>query len=886
MTLSEFLIPQYLDPFFVEGCTDLINDPKNGACSLFKHEQLPKWAKNILANHWNDNKGRIAINENGMKVMNARYSRVRNKAGVELKGPNSALETENEEGLVYEDPEVTFYRVAMAAVAIYVDRELGWITSLGSLLETPEGKKSIKLSVVYLKQRAVDFYTAMATLRFLPAGRTLRNAGAGKPVVANCVVLDMCPRTLDNYDKLTEALRLQERGSGVGFPFHMIEPGQLNNSNIGAGGFMLVADYFLACIEEDGRKGANMGMMRDDHPDIRDFIYAKSRSEFALRNFNTSVAITDKLMKLVTTAPDTPWMCTFEDKEYHPRDYVRKENGLNVTEIIDVPMTAGELFHLIVERAWCFGDPGCGFIDTVNKEDPSNLPINASNPCVVGDTLVSTYHMGPMPVSKLIGISFVAIVDGRTAFCKDGFFMTNVSAVVYELKTEDEHVLQATGDHRILLDDRKTFMPLEKLCVGKDRVAISDKKGVCTSLVVSITELKERVPVYDCTVPNLSSFTANEIIVHNCGEQFLPGGDVCNLGSVNLDAITQEGVDDCDDPPSPDYVILYETVIAGVGILDAMIDLSDYHPSFQDASRRDYRRIGLGIMGLGDMLYQCEVSYGSKAGRDMASQCMKFITETAESASESLAHRYSSFPAWETSKWGEKKRPMRNVSSTTIPPTGSTSIVAGVSSGCEPNFCLAYKQSNILDGKTTLVVKNARFFAKIKELGFWTEELEDKIVETGDLSQVTDEEIPSFIKDIFCTAMTLTGMEHLDMLICLQKHTANAVSKTINLPNDSSIKEIGDIYIKAWKEGCKGLTVYRDGSRTVQVLNSGVSPEVPDASTEKSECNTENCKGPIEWKSGTCYVCLSCADEGCVRKRKQPMKEGLDLKRRKIDICV
>jgi len=382
--LLTFLIPVFLNYDFFKGCARLFRDPQS-SLMFIKYEELPLWAKNIAGRHWSENGGRIELASNGLQVMRTRYSRVFTKGGVELKSGNGASEEDKEHGLVYEDPEVTFYRIAMAAVAVYARREFSWTK------DVPLGKKTtdvdgevldrIDLSVTRLRTYAMSFYTAMVSLKFVPAGRTLRNAGAGKPVVANCVVLDLKPRTLDNFTVLNEALRLQERGSGVGFPFHMIEPGEVNSSRIGAMGFLLLADQNLGCIEEEGRKGANMAIMSIDHPDIYDFIYAKSRDEFAIKNFNISVSLTDKFMELATNAPDTPWMCEFEGKQYHPREYVRKDNGFNISKIIDHPMTAGELFQLLIKRAWCFGDPGCVFLDEVNRMDPSNLVIYASNPC-------------------------------------------------------------------------------------------------------------------------------------------------------------------------------------------------------------------------------------------------------------------------------------------------------------------------------------------------------------------------------------------------------------------------------------------------------------------------------------------------------------------------
>jgi ribonucleoside-diphosphate reductase alpha chain len=268
---------------------------------------------------------------------------------------------------------------------------------------------------------------------------------------------------------------------------------------------------------------------------------------------------------------------------------------------------------------------------------------------------------------------------------------------------------------------------------------------------------------------------------------------------------------------------------------------------------------------------------------------MTTITDSSVKRSSELAREYGVFAAWKRSKWYTgyekypQKMPIRNVSTTTIPPTGTTCMIPGVSSGCEPNFCLSFEYKHILDGKTTLQNYNPHLNRALKEYGYWTEAIERKITVDGGFSSLTQEEVPDSFREIFCTAMTITGKDHLAMLIALQECTMNAVSKTINLSNDTTEEDIEKVYMDAYNKGCKGLAVYRDGSRTVQVLNKG-SEEKPNEENDiqnidgtssidhtddrmgDMKCRTRNCPGPVIRHTPTCFVCTSCQDEGCSKR--------------------
>jgi len=359
---------------FFAGCESLFRDYVGGACTVTELDHLPNWALEVVHTRWPEGK-RVQLGQNGLAVLHGRYARCwafvddAKTQKKELSGPSKATEEELDRGLVYEPIECLFYRVAMASVAVLIHRQIAMADTIGIGND------------ILLREQAISFYTSMVRLLFIPAGRTLRNAGSGKPVVANCVVLDMAPRTADNMPILKVAHHLHDRGSGVGFGFHRIEPGQVGKMGGGALGVLAYANEFLDDVETEGRKGANMGVMSVDHPDILDFIKMKVDSEHAIKNFNISVSLSDKFMNQLKKKPHSQWICTFEGREYLPREYVREKDGITIISVDEVELTVQQVFDRIVKCAHSLGEPGCVFLDTVNRLDPSGLMIYACNPC-------------------------------------------------------------------------------------------------------------------------------------------------------------------------------------------------------------------------------------------------------------------------------------------------------------------------------------------------------------------------------------------------------------------------------------------------------------------------------------------------------------------------
>ncbi len=297
-----------------------------------------------------------------------------------------------------------------------------------------------------------------------------------------------------------------------------------------------------------------------------------------------------------------------------------------------------------------------------------------------------------------------------------------------------------------------------------------------------------------------------------CGEQPLLPGEACNLGSINLSRfVTQK-----DGQAEVDFQALKETVWTSVRFLDNTIDMSRYPLEEITKMVRGNRKIGLGVMGFADMLFQLDIPYNSEAALELAESVMGFIQKESHNASRKLASERGGFNNFEKSLFSEKDDcAYRNATTTTIAPTGTLSIIANCSSGIEPLFALSFTRNVMDNDKLTEV--NPHFEAVAKQKGFYSQQLMDRIAQEGSIAHI--DKIPDDVKKIFVTAHDISPQWHLKMQAAFQKYTDNAVSKTVNLPNDATVADVVKIYNLAFELGCKGVTIYRDGSKENQVLS-------------------------------------------------------------------
>ena len=297
-----------------------------------------------------------------------------------------------------------------------------------------------------------------------------------------------------------------------------------------------------------------------------------------------------------------------------------------------------------------------------------------------------------------------------------------------------------------------------------------------------------------------------------CGEQPLLPYESCNLGSINLAKMVSNG--------SVDWERLRNVVWKAVHFLDNVIDANKYPLPLIEKNTKANRKIGLGVMGWADMLLQLKIPYNSKEALTLAEELMKFILNEGRLASQELAKQRGTFPNYEKSIY-YGKMPLRNATITTIAPTGTLSIIAGCSSGIEPLFAICFAR-NVMDG-TRLVEVNPYFKEEMEKRGLWSQELAEKIAETGSIQEI--DKIPEEIKKIFVTAHEISPLDHVRMQAAFQQYVDNAVSKTVNLPNKATEDDVREVYLLAYRLGCKGVTVYRDGSRQGQVIQKGKTEE-------------------------------------------------------------
>ncbi len=371
-----------------------------------------------------------------------------------------------------------------------------------------------------------------------------------------------------------------------------------------------------------------------------------------------------------------------------------------------------------------------------------------------------------------------------------------------------------------------------------------------------------------------------------CGEQPLLPNEACNLGSINLSLLfTGDGID---------WLKLREVVRDSVDFLDAVIEQSRFPLPQIDEMARANRKIGLGVMGWADLLYQLKIPYASSEAVSLAEKIMEAIDFEAKQRSMELAVTKGSFPNfpesiyaknlvqrnpgdqdWDSLLTSISQHGLRNATLTTIAPTGTISMIADTSSGVEPQFSLAFVK-NVMDGEKLIYV-NKHFEAALAERNLLSDELLQKVSQSGSIAHI--DEIPQDIKDIFQTAHDISPEWHIRMQAAFQTYTDNAVSKTINFPNNATVEDIRSAYELAYQLGCKGVTVYRDGSRENQVLSVGTST-TPTANPEKRVAPrmrpeiTHGITQRLETGCGHMYVTINTDEQGACEVFVQMGKVG------------
>ncbi len=300
------------------------------------------------------------------------------------------------------------------------------------------------------------------------------------------------------------------------------------------------------------------------------------------------------------------------------------------------------------------------------------------------------------------------------------------------------------------------------------------------------------------------------ISTNPCGEIPLLDYESCNLGSINLSKM----IDDSFSTTKINWDKLSETIHVAIRFLDNVISVNHHLLPEIETITKAHRKIGLGVMGWAELLIQMNIPYASDEAVDLAEKLMKFIQENSYEASKALAEERGAFPEWKNSSY-YPKTVLRNATCNSIAPTGTISIIANTAYSIEPLFALAYNRVGILGGKTQLEI-NPLFVQKMKSLGLWNSKIEKSVLQEGSIQHMDD--VSQDIKKLFETSLEISWKYHLLHQKAFQKYTDNAVSKTINLPENATIDDVSKIYRSAWNYKLKGITIYRYGSKTQQVL--------------------------------------------------------------------
>jgi ribonucleoside-diphosphate reductase alpha chain len=566
---------------------------------------------------------------------------------------------------------------------------------VASLMADAEGKYGASGSEIQRWHKR--YYDVMASLKFLPNSPTLMNARR-RGMLSACFVLPIEDSIEGIFEAIKDTALIQQAGGGTGFSFDRLRPtgdrvASSGGTTSGPISFWRVFSETTNAIQQGAfRRGANMGMMSVEHPDILKFLYAKQNLA-AFTNFNISVKITDDWMKKVLRSGKAPHVVT---NPRTGRKYLlpRQLDVANYT-INDLHelaggaepasgragrfYTVGDLWRMIVRCAHKTGEPGIAFIDRINRDNPT---------------------------------------------------------------------------------------------------------------------------------PSLGAIEAT----NPCGEQPLLPYEACTLGSINLAkfvSVTETGAD-------MNWPELAETVKLAVRFLDNVVDACDY--PVQDTIRLAHanRKIGLGVMGFADCLFALGIPYDSRRGIEFGAKLMKFVNEHARRASGELARLRGPFPNWSDSIWHRQSdKEVRNASITCVAPTGTISIIADCSAGIEPVYSLVFIRQ-VLEGARMLQV-NAIFRRVAEQNGFYSRKLEQKICKTGSIQKLA--QIPPRTRRLFKGAYDIEPRWHIRMQAAFQQHCDAAVSKTINFGEKTTPAAVDRAYKLAYHLGCKGVTVYRRGSREQEPMS-------------------------------------------------------------------
>ncbi|UBF20118.1 class II ribonucleotide reductase [Halorubrum virus HRTV-26] len=713
---------------------------------------------------------------------------------------------------------------------------------------------------------ADEFEHQMKTLRFMPNSPTLMNAGTDMNQLSACFVIEPRDDMEDIFETAQQAALIFQSGGGVGYAFSHLRPkGAFINSTGGeASGpvsFMRVFDETCNQVKQGGkRRGAQMGILRADHPDIGRFIVAK-RNEGDLANFNISVATTDSFIEAV----DAQDSYTLFDPE---TDY---------------------------EEPYTVREASAHFYSPEYQDNPRD-----------------------------------AFDDGEGAIVAENLWRDYADEIECELFGERVTLREKWEGHEGLRLEVGEPMELPAAFIWDVMIDGAWRNGE-----PGLFNFEESNRQHSFDVDEYPEFRMNA--TNPCAEQMLVEYEACNLGHINLSLMLNEDAPTYDEflsdklmdiangdlstreavewyfESAVNFNELDRTIEAGTRFLDNVVTQSDFPIPEITERVNGMRKIGLGIMGFAQMLYQMGVPYGTQDSYEVARCVMRYIDRKGTWASHRLALERGAFSYWDKSKYADPTEyaewfaartgldpedwaggfPIRNHNITTIAPTGTTSMIANTTGGCEPAYNVAnFKNvSEDIQGDDLLVEFDDYFLRTLKENDLDVESIKEEaetLMRNNEFDGVNDLSIPEDIAEIFVTTQDLSSEQHGLMQRAFQEFCDSGISKTVNLPNEATHDDVSEAYqlaLDADRRGAviKGLTVYRDGSRDVQVLTTRVDNNLDDEGDRDDDLLELYLKGEVSEKAA---VQLGIVGEDDVGSDTLTCPECGDGELEKTDDCA
>ena len=713
-----------------------------------------------------------------------------------------------------------------------------------------------------LKQKWEELFYGNMKDGAIGAGRIMSAAGTDlKATLLNCYVVAVGD-SIDGYDEdgvpgIYEALRqaaiTMQKGGGVGYNFSKIRPRgswvkSVNSEASGPCSYMDIFDSSCKTIESAGfRRGAMLSALNIDHPDVFEFIKAK-RTPGRWNNFNVSVVVTDKFMKAKNNGE--MWQLVHKAKPSQRQidsGAYQRDDGLWVYATV----SATELWDAIMRSNYDYAEPGILFYDNINNDN--NLwyveTIEATNPCVTGDTLILT-DKGNVRIDSVVDQE-ITIWNGNQ-WSKVTPRVTGENQVIYIVQFDDGTVLNCTPYHKFILNGGGRLQA-KQLRLG-DVLSnyidpISGKMTPEPSVVAMSIRMRLESKVYCFNEPINHSGVFNGVLTGNCGEVPIPPNGCCDLGPIILPKLVKHPFT---TDAAFDFAKLVDMVKIQVRMLDNVLDATVWPLKQQQEEAMRKRRIGVGFTGLANALAMLNVVYYSDAGLAVADAICSIMKNAAYEASSMIAAEKGSFPAFDVDKFLKdgtsasrlpdsikdliRKYGIRNSHLLSIAPTGTVSLAFAdnASNGIEPPYSLAYtRKKRTGEGHVTYNVldHSLRVFLSTIPYPDLAKSLEDAICnykETFD-DLGTPRNIKSYIPESLVTALEMTTDQHLAMMKVVQPYICQSISKTVNVPKDASFEEFKTIYDHAWDYKLKGVSTYRPND----ILGSVLSVEAPKKEEKK-----------------------------------------------------